>query len=175
MPNNPLLTNKKKIIDKWIDLSLEIYPPESQKFFRTKAKEFSNPVGGALSSGLLPLFDWLLSSADTIDEETLKKLEQIVRIRAVQEMSAGEAVSFVFMAKRAARESLRSGGAQSVDFNDFDSRVDALALKTFDLYMNCREKVYELKTNELKRNTSRLMQRFTGSYWTREDMEGPED
>jgi hypothetical protein len=62
-----------------------------------------------------------------------------------------------------------------VDFNDFDSRVDALALKTFDLYMNCREKVYELKTNELKRNTSRLMQRFTGSYWTREDMEGPED
>jgi hypothetical protein len=175
MSNNPLPATKEQIVNKWIDLSLEIYPSESRKFFRSKSNQFSNPVGSSIASGLPLVFDWLLSNENRLDEETFSKLDQIIRIRAVQEIGPGEALSFVFLAKRAARESLPAAGAKDFDFKKFDARVDLLALKTFDIYMKCREKIYELKTNELKRNTSRLMQRFTGSYWTRNESESPED
>jgi hypothetical protein len=37
--------------------------------------------------------------------------------------------------------------------------VDQLALVAFDQFMGCREKLYDLKTNELHRQTYRLLQR----------------
>ncbi len=175
MSNNPLSANKKKIVDRWIDLSLKIYPSETQQFFRKKGDRFGNPVGSSLADGLASLMDWLLSESVALDEEAAKKLDQIVRIRAVQEISAQDAVSFVFLAKRSAREAIPEKLKREVDYEVFDAKVDKLALHTFENFLKCREKIYELKTNELKRNTSRLMQRFTGSYWTHKDDGSPED
>ncbi len=40
----------------------------------------------------------------------------------------------------------------------FESAVDDLALYAFDLYMKCREKIYELKANEARSMTFRLLQ-----------------
>jgi len=34
-----------------------------------------------------------------------------------------------------------------------------MALISFDIYMKCREKIYELKTDELRRMTYRLLQK----------------
>jgi hypothetical protein len=42
---------------------------------------------------------------------------------------------------------------------NLESRIDALALISFDIYMTCREKIYELKANEVKNMTFRLLQR----------------
>lgn len=41
----------------------------------------------------------------------------------------------------------------------FDSMIDNLALLSFDIYMKCREKIYELKVNELKNMTYGLLKR----------------
>jgi hypothetical protein len=40
----------------------------------------------------------------------------------------------------------------------FDSAVDDLALFAFDIYMKCREKIYDLKAQEVKNATFRLLQ-----------------
>jgi hypothetical protein len=41
----------------------------------------------------------------------------------------------------------------------FESKIDDLALLSFDIYMKCREKIYELKSNEVRNMTFRLLQR----------------
>ena len=40
-----------------------------------------------------------------------------------------------------------------------ESRIDDLALLAFDVYMNCREKLYEIKANEAKNQVSRLLKK----------------
>ena len=40
-----------------------------------------------------------------------------------------------------------------------ESRIDDLALLAFDIYMKCREKLYDIRANEAKNQVSRLLQR----------------
>ena len=41
----------------------------------------------------------------------------------------------------------------------FEAGIDKLVQSSFDVYMKCREQVYELKANEVKNMTFRLLQR----------------
>ncbi|MBW2228632.1 MAG: hypothetical protein JRG99_15335, partial [Deltaproteobacteria bacterium] len=41
----------------------------------------------------------------------------------------------------------------------FESKIDRLSLIAFNLYVQCREKIYELKANEMKNRTFRAFER----------------
>ncbi|KJR46459.1 hypothetical protein UF75_3173 [Desulfosporosinus sp. I2] len=41
----------------------------------------------------------------------------------------------------------------------FESEIDELALYAFDTFVKCREQLYELKTDELKRMTFTLLKK----------------
>jgi len=73
-------------------------------------------------------------------------LEELLRIRAVQEFSASEAVSFIFLLKPLLRG--RSGHDDRID-----ERIDELALMAFDAYMRSRERLLALQVNESRRKT----------------------
>jgi hypothetical protein len=45
------------------------------------------------------------------------------------------------------------------EFLLFESRIDELVLIAFNLYTQCREKIYELKANEMKNRTFRAFER----------------
>ena len=89
-------------------------------------------------------------------------LDSIVRIRAVQDFSPSEAVSFIFQLKSAVRQELGSELVTQADIARdlavFESAIDDLALFSFDIYMKCREKIYDLKANEARNMTFRLLQ-----------------
>ncbi len=55
----------------------------------------------------------------------------------------------------------------------FESRIDAIALHAFDSFMKCREKIYEIKTNETKNMTFRLLQKAQLISQTKESEESP--
>jgi hypothetical protein len=40
-----------------------------------------------------------------------------------------------------------------------ESRIDALSLQSFDIFMKCREKIYDLKATELRDRTIRALKR----------------
>jgi hypothetical protein len=44
-----------------------------------------------------------------------------------------------------------------------ESRIDQLANASFDIFMKCREKLYEIRANELRNWTYRALQK-TGFY-----------
>jgi hypothetical protein len=158
--NTLLAQRKTAIIKKWFAATIETYPSDTAKFLKSRKDPFANPVGRTISQGLEALFDQLLKEMD--HEAVRSFLDPIIRIRAVQNFSPSQAISFIFFLKDAIRENLQTDDFQTQLFSEllaFESRIDELGLIAFNLYMNCREKIYELKANEMKNRTFRAFER----------------
>jgi hypothetical protein len=44
-------------------------------------------------------------------------------------------------------------------FFEFEARIDRICLAAFDIYLGCREQVFELKSNEMRNRTFRAFKR----------------
>jgi len=80
----------------------------------------------------------------------------------VQEFAPSEALGFIFQLKDVVRKVLAKAPQHPAAANEldvFDSAVDDLALFAFDLYMQCREKIYDIKAKEARSLTFRLLQK----------------
>jgi hypothetical protein len=89
-------------------------------------------------------------------------LDPIIRIRAVQNFSPSQAIGFIFLLKNTIRENLNTEitVAHLVDeLLALETRIDKLSLIAFDIYMQCREKISDLKANEMKARTLKAFER----------------
>jgi len=157
-----LLQQKAPHIRKrWLNLIIESYPTDSQRFFREQKDPFANPVGTTVSREVESLYHELLHGMDP--ERLNSSLDAIVRIRAVQDFSPAKAMSFIFLLKKVLREELdrkiKESPAAFEELLTLESRLDEMALRGFDLYVKCREKIYEIRAKEAKNQVSRLLQR----------------
>ena len=154
-----LADNRSSIINRWRDIALQTYPEESQAFFKKK-DQFGNPVGYTLSEGMTAAYEALLEGADK--EALSKALDGIIRIRAIQEFTPSRAVSFLFGLKTAVRKELGQklfGEDLFSEWIDFETKVDQMALLGFDVYSTCRQNIYDIRVESVKRHTSRLLQK----------------
>ena len=153
-PENILEQKKVSLLKQWFDLIIQTYPADTSKFLKTQKDPFNNPVGGTFSHGLEALFDALLKG---MDEETITSfLDPLIRIRAVQGFSPSQAVYFIFALKPVIRETLQKVIREDPFLKEqfqFESKIDELGLLAFNIYMECREKIYQLKANELRNRT----------------------
>ncbi len=160
MLNNLLEQRKTNILKKWFALAIETYPSDTAKFLKGQKDPFANPVGRTIYRGLEALFNELLEG---IDHDNLTSfLDPIIRIRAIQNFSPSQAIGFIFFLKNVIRENLHQKIAEKQIINElllFESKIDELILIAFNLYMQCREKIYELKANELKNRTLKAFER----------------
>jgi len=150
-----LRKNEKAIVERWIDGTLASYPRDAQKLFKKQKDQFANPIGKSLRVGLPEAFRLLLAGAD--DEKAGQALREIVKIRAVQQFTSSEALAFVFLVKEAVRAELGEAARNArfaADLAAFDARVDRLVLAAVDVYVQCREQVFQLRVNEAKRQVS---------------------
>jgi len=162
-----LAANKATILKRWFELILDTYPPDSRKFFGTQKNRFSNPVGANLSEGLEGLLDGLVHGVDSESEAFSDFLDKIVRIRAVQEFSPANAVGFIFLLKTAVRENLAKeihDQRMLEELLEFESRIDGLALVAFNIYMQCRETIFEMRATEIRSRVSRILERACQKY-----------
>jgi RsbT co-antagonist protein rsbRD N-terminal domain len=157
-----LLKQKASHIRKrWFDLIIETYPADSQRFLREQKDQFANPVGSTLSRAVETLYHELLHGMDS--EKINASLDEIVRIRAVQDFTPGRAMAFMFLLKKVLKEELRQEIKESAaayeELLALESRVDEMALRGFDVYTKCRERIYEIRAKEAKNQVSRLLQK----------------
>ncbi len=147
------LLNKRrdKIIKKWFDLVLETYPEDSRDFFKRQQNRFANPLGSNIKEGLSGLYDAIVHYG--YDQEKMAPfLDQIIRIRAVQEFSPSAALAFVLNFKELLRREIGaiSGNEIAKELDQLEKDLDKLVLQAFDVYMACRERIFELRVNELR-------------------------
>ena len=158
--NNLLAQGKAAILKKWFVSAIDTYPSDTAKFLKRQKDPFANPVGRTIYRGLEALFDQLLEDMDY--EAITSSLDPIIRIRAIQNFSPSQATSFIFFLKDVIREHTQKEVSEARLFNElllFESKIDKLSLIAFELYMQCREKIYELKANEMKNRTFRAFER----------------
>lgn len=141
------------IVDRWVDSVLDTYSADGSAIFKKQKDRFANPVGYNVRQGLLELYNLLLGGEEIHLPGTT--IESLIKVRAVQEFSPSAAVSFIFTLKQLVRESsLREKiDVSQADWLLFESRLDALALKVFDLYMSCRERLHQIRVRELESGT----------------------
>jgi hypothetical protein len=158
--NNLLAQRKTVIIKNWFTLAVETYPPDTASFLKKQKDPFANPVGRTISRGLEALYNELLKEMD--HDTIISFLDPIIRIRAIQNFSPSQAVSFIFLLKKAIRKNLKKEALEEELFNEllfFESKIDQLAMIAFNLYMECKEKIYDLKANEMRNTTYKAFKR----------------
>jgi hypothetical protein len=120
---NLLSEKKEEIIKEWFDLAVQAYPPDTAKFLKDKTNRFANPVGYNFSVAMEAVIGHLLD--DKYDGDVVGSLEGLVKIKAVQDFSASQAVRFIFLLKRILRKhagdqfELHSGNTQATSLNCF--------------------------------------------------------
>jgi len=154
-----LSKHKKKLGRQWFDLLIGTYPLETARLLRKETNQFANPVGQTFLTAVDEILDEFLGQNST---EAIKPLlDKILRIRAVQDFSPSSSLSFIFNLKKLVREVLEEEGATEAaggrELANFDRKVDSLAMTAFDVYMRCRENLFEVRMTELKNRTNRLL------------------
>ncbi|MEW6076246.1 MAG: RsbRD N-terminal domain-containing protein [Thermodesulfobacteriota bacterium] len=142
--------HKESITRQWIEVALKTYPAETASFFLREKDRFANPVAGSLSESLTKVIDGLASQAS--QNELSECLDAAIRVRAVQSFAPSEAVSFIFSLKQIIRDVTGGQGDNdnSGPYRQLDKKIDELVLLGFDKYMECREKIFELRAYEAR-------------------------
>jgi len=156
-----LRENEEAILRNWCDSVLATYSSDASAIFRRKKDPFANPVGHGVRKGTREIFTALLAGADA--GEFRRHVEEIVKVRAVQEFTASEAVGFVFSLKEAIRAELGETATKdqfASELTEIERDIDRIALAGFDVFVQCRERVYELQANELKRRVSWITEKI---------------
>lgn len=148
---NLLIENKPNILSRWFNLILETYPPDTANVIRKDRDPFTNPVGSTISRGIEILFEKLCKEIK--DEECQETLNSILKIRSVQDFSPSEAVEFIFFLKKAIEETLGNDIFKEPlirQWLHFQSSIDQLALWAFNIYMETREKICEIRIKQAR-------------------------
>ena len=149
-----LKLKRADIKERWLDLVISSYPADSRNFFKKQKNQFSNPVGAALERQIDTLYDSLIGNTEKNDTAAI--LEDFIRIRSVQEFTAAQATGYILNLKQAVREVLADDIRTSQLFSQLlalETRIDGILLEAFDVYMRSREKIYQIKADELKRRS----------------------
>jgi hypothetical protein len=156
---------------RWLDALFADYGEETAAKWRRERDPFANPVGHTFRAGAPRLIE-ALSSDRELDGDAAAALEPILKIRSVQDFAPSRAVSFVFMLRDAIRAEFASElahGARDAELAVIERRIERLALLAFDVYVRCREQVFRLRQDELKRSVATLLRRWHGS----DELPGP--
>ncbi len=169
--------NRKKILETWFLRVIETYPEETAKFLKSQSNPFLNPVGGAIKEGLEGIINWVISNSPEAEKDVIPFLDKIIRIRAVQDFKPSDALSFISDFRNIVRECCKQLDKKpSYDFlEEFDAIVDRLLMASFNVFVKCREDLYEVRVQEVKNRTFRLLQRAGLLYEIAEPEKGSDD
>lgn len=159
--------NKEILLQKWMDVFYNAYPLGSTGFVRTSKDEFTNPIGIITEKSLDVLFDAVIG-LEVEPQNVHEAIDKLIQLRAVQDMSPSKAVGPLAQIKlilkdgpfQACLKENKDSRRLPYLFEDFfivEARVDSLILMALDMYSRDREKIFNLRVEEIHRNQSQLV------------------
>ncbi|MDR1184824.1 MAG: RsbRD N-terminal domain-containing protein [Coriobacteriales bacterium] len=115
-------------------------------------KRFSYPIEHVLNKGMSELLDWLIDGNESTDVQPY--LEDICKLRAVQDYSPANALSFIFDLKDVTWTTLKASDSlstQVMELRDVEHRIDSLMLMAFDEYSKHRARIAQIRIDEMRR------------------------
>jgi hypothetical protein len=155
-----LNARQAEIVGRWRQLVFESYPEQTAIFLANEKDGFSNPVGYRLSQGLKSLWGSLLKGTDRQGVEA--GLDDILGIKALQDAAPSRGLAFIFLLKQVIREELGEELADAGvarELQEFEDVIDGVALLGFDIFTKRRERLCDIRVEEVKRSVSGLMRK----------------
>jgi RsbRD-like negative regulator of sigma factor len=149
----------------WLARMLAVYPDGGAGFLAKQKDQFKNPLRATLEKGAVEVTKALF--ADAGREELEHRLDGLVRLRAVQDMPPSKALAFVPELAEVVREEMGDGNYDAAEFAKFDAAIRDLTMLSFDVYVGCREQIYELRARMMRDRSYQLMKR-AGLLWEEE-------
>ncbi len=161
-----LQKKKSVIVENWLAEIIGEYSSGTASFLNRSNNRFANPVGHDLRVGTQAIFENLAEGMEA--EKVCRYLDGIIRSRAIQDFTPSQAISFIFSLKKVIRAELDVSNRDpqfQIELADLESDIDQLTLFAFDIYTKCRERLCELRVNEMKNSVAAVMNRFNeGSF-----------
>jgi len=163
---------QEQILAQWNEAVFASYPLAMPGFARTKTDQFRNPGGHAIRLALEEIYN---SVSGGLSSEILLRssLEMFVKLRAVQDFTPVQALGVVYLLKPLLRERVLPACLQSgllEEYLDAESRLDTAALLACDIYVTSRERVFEERIGEIKRQQAQLVRWAQKKNTAREDI-----
>ncbi len=149
------------IVKRWAEVVFSAYHPDAAVLFQKQRDPFANPVGKSVRDGTRGIFQAILNGVDP--EDLRSHLDEILRVRAVQEFSPSEALSFVFSLRSIIGDAIpetREDSRLRKELNELNETIDGVALEAFDLYSERREEVAQLRVKEVKRQMAWVLKKM---------------
>ncbi len=158
-----LSPRRAAILQKWFDAIAAVYPRESQDFLKARTDPFANPIGGTIREGIGRVYDEIFPGGNLANVGPI--LEQIVKIRVVQEFPPGEALAFLPILREVLEGEIE--GERRADFMEelrgVDAKINVLTERGLQMYDECRKRISRIKAAEQDRSRS-VMERMTAFY-----------
>ena len=156
-----LTKNRERVVEKWRQGIIDTYPVDGREFLRQQGDRFTNPIGYVVHEETVLLFDCFVNDMDP--EATRSSLDKLIRIRAVQDFLPSQAVSFVLLLKPIIRELLAEEIMTHALYDELratEDAIDRMQLMALDSYTMCRDRISEIKVNDARRSTAKLIERL---------------
>jgi hypothetical protein len=152
-------TEQEHILAKWNAAVSATYPLDTTGFARTREDQFRNPGGHAVRLALEETYKAVIGQLSS--ERLLRaSLEMFVKLRAVQNFTAVQAMGVMYLLKPLLRERILPTCMQKGLLDEYleaESRLDTAALLICDMYVTNRERVFEERIGEIKRQHAQLV------------------
>jgi hypothetical protein len=129
----------------WLERTAAAYPPQTARFLLSERDQFRNPVGTVFRRVLPALLDELTGEMNPF--RLASALDEIMHVRAVQCVTAGEAIGFVYLLKDVLAQQ-RPDLAEALH-----DRIEELGRLAGDEFERCRERIGAIRTREQVRRT----------------------
>jgi len=166
-----LQKSKSKLVKNWFEDIVNTYPDKTAQFMKQQEDQFANPVGTTLHTELGNIFDELLQTESS--ENLVNYVDAIIRVRAVQDFSPSSAAGIFFSLKKIVRKEFKGKQEEYLQqLMNFEDKIDQLSQVAFDVYVNCREKIWELKAKEAQNRTKNLLRKIPDIEWNQAEEDG---
>ena len=149
-----LLQKKRSaVLNKWLDDIFNTYPADTAKFLKGEKDMFANPVGHTIAANAEYILEGLIKGDDGATQSAY--LEWIIRIRAVQDFTPSQAVSFMNSLKMVIINQLKTEIRKHNlwdEWEELEARIDSLTLMAFEIYAKMKEKIHHIRMKELEKS-----------------------
>jgi len=159
-----LLEKKKPVIlERWLAAIYDTYPADTARFLEREKDQFSNPVGYNSSANACHILEGLIRGEEGATLSSF--LEGIIRIRAVQDFTPTQAVSFVSSLKTIIADQLepeiRRHNLWS-EWEELQASIDNLTFMAYEIHAKMKQKIQHIRMKEIEKN-ERIRIKLMGS------------
>jgi hypothetical protein len=148
---NHINEERKTISKQWVKSLLDDYPADASAIFMKLKDRFANPVGTNAVEALNKILDIIFDFSTELS--LTPEMEQLIKVRAVQNFTPEQSLGFIFRLKKILRDNFKKAKVLEKNIDTvltIESRIDGMAIKLFNFYMQSREQVFNIRVNELK-------------------------